>query len=182
MCAHDLSPGLPSAKQSRQKTLFRALICAAAMLLALIVLLSSLRTIYWSGRGVRTLKFAVFDATSTLPLPDVEIVVFWAPSELGVGASTPEPDETDYRTQHLSTDASGNAASRYEFFAYGHENWFTDFGRVRIGDRYVRVTAAGYEPLTFRIAEQVGEERDHHDLSSVELLVRLTALPDDSRR
>jgi hypothetical protein len=128
---------------------------------------------YWCGRWVRTLKFAVFDATTTSPLSDAEIVVFWGPSELAVGAPTPKPDETDYRTQHLSTDASGNAESRYEFFAYGHENWFTDFGRVCIGDRYVRVTAAGYEPLIFRIADQVGEVRDHHNASAVELRAKL---------
>ena len=144
-----------------------------AALVLFLALAPALRSLYWCGDTKLTLSVSVFNASTDEPLPNAQVVVFHGHPEPWVGMPPIEPDDSDYRTQQVSTDATGKTSAQHTFFTYGHENWFTDFGRVRLGDRYVRVTSSGYEPTQFRLAERTGEQRDYHDKSPIELAIKL---------
>lgn len=85
----------------------------------------------------------------------------------------PAPDPSDSRNLTFSTDDNGKAKASCQFDAYGHTNSFADWGRLRFWNRYIRVTATGYDANQFRLGERIGEERDFHDDSPVELFVEL---------
>jgi hypothetical protein len=144
-----------------------------AALVLYIALVPALQTAYWCGQAQLTLNVSVHDANANEPVPNAQVVVFGGPPETWVGMPPIEPNDSDYRTQHFSTDTTGKASAQHAFFTYGHENLFVESGRVRLGDRYVRVTASGYEPIQFRLAERTGEQRNYHDKSPIELAIKL---------
>jgi hypothetical protein len=158
---------------ANRKRFIKWAIAVIAGLLLIGAFLPALHTIYWIGRRNRTLVFSIVDSVSNAAVAKATITVFQGPSEIGVGMPPPEPDESDPRTQSFSMDENGRAESSYEFEAHGHKNRFTDWGRVRFGDRYVRVTADGYDPLQFRLGERIGELGDIHDKSPIRVEVKL---------
>jgi hypothetical protein len=138
-----------------------------------VVCLSLHQKTYWCGRAIRTINIDVVDASSDEPIPNAAIVVFHGLSEPGLGIPPSEPDESDARTQHLLSDATGTADADHTFFAYGHSRWFTEIGHVRLGDHLVRVTASGFDPIQFPLRDAAGDQRDHNDKSPIRLTVKL---------
>jgi hypothetical protein len=150
-----------------------AIWAAVGLFVVLFLALPSLRTTCWSGGLTLMLKVEVRDARSGEPVSDADIIVFHGIADRGVGMPHPEPDETSPSTEHFVSDASGKADGKRSFFTYGHENWFTDCGRVRFWDVLVRVTAANYDPCQVALGDLLGDERDYHDKSRIFLPIKL---------
>jgi hypothetical protein len=152
----------------------RTAIGMGAALVLFVVLAPVLQTIKWCGDTALTVNVSVFDAETAKPMLNAKVVVFAGPSELKDGILRIEPDDSDYRTQRCSTNATGKATAQHPFFAYGSENLLVDSGWIRFDDHYIRIESSGYEPAQFQVAERTGQRRDYHDKSPLELTVKLT--------
>jgi hypothetical protein len=161
-----------SGTNEKRPALERSIVVVAGLLLVGLCL-PAIKTEYWIGRREEKLLFTVADSESREPVARAEITVFPGPSEPGVGVQPPEPEPADPRMLSVSTGHDGRAEALCTFDAYGHTGIFADWGRVRFGNRYVRVTATGYQPNQFRLAERTGEQREFRNDSPIELLVEL---------